>query len=190
MTDADDDIPQTLVGISFQDAFRAQEFLTAATRLASQDSLRLRDAVIVRKDDDGRTTVTETTDMPPGRSAMSGAIWAGMFGLILGGPVGWVAGTALGAGAGATAAKLIDIGISDEWVEWFREAVQPGTSTVAILLEDVNTEALVKEAARFTGAHLVYANLDRNTIDRVTDALGDEDYELVDDDEGSDEGAE
>ena len=34
-----DDGPQTLVGISFPDIFRAQEFLTATTRLATQVSL-------------------------------------------------------------------------------------------------------------------------------------------------------
>ena len=39
----DDDGPETLVGISFDDAFRAQEFLTAATRLASQEKLILKD---------------------------------------------------------------------------------------------------------------------------------------------------
>ena len=61
---------------------------------------------------------------------MSGALWTGLFGLLLGGPVGWIAGAAIGAGAGAVTAKVVDLGISDEWVAWFREAVQPGTATV------------------------------------------------------------
>jgi uncharacterized membrane protein len=98
-------------------------------------------------------------------------MWAGLFGLILGGPVGWVAGLAVGAGTGAVAAKVIDLGISDEWVAWFRETVAPGTVTVALLVEDLNRDALVKEAARFTGAELVYANLDDATIKRVEAAL-------------------
>jgi uncharacterized membrane protein len=164
-------IPQTLVGISFDDRFRAQEFLTAATGLASKGDLRLRDAVLVMKDDDGNTMVHETTDLQPGRAAFSGAIWAGLFGLILGGPVGWVAGLAVGAGTGAVAAKVIDLGISDEWVAWFRETVAPGKVTVALLVEELNRDALVKEAARFTGAELVYANLDDDTIKRVEAAL-------------------
>ena len=41
---SDDDSPLTLVGIEFLDAFRAQEFLTATTRLAANGHLRLRDA--------------------------------------------------------------------------------------------------------------------------------------------------
>jgi uncharacterized membrane protein len=164
--------PQILVGISFEDAFRAQEFLTAVSGLAAKERLALKDAVIVVKRPDGSTHVHETTDPQPGRTAMSGALWAGLFGLILGGPVGWIAGIAVGAGAGAATAKFVDLGISDEWVEWFRQAVQPGRATVALLAEDLDRDALVAEAARFTGAELVYSNLDNLTIDRIETALG------------------
>ena len=170
--DETDDEPQILVGISFNDLFRAQEFLTAATRLAANDALRLRDAVIVVKDENGRTMVRETTDPQPKRAALGGAMWAGLFGLLLGGPVGLLAGSAVGAGAGAVTAHIIDIGISDEWVAWFREAVKPNTATVALLVTELDREALVAEARRFTGAHLVYANLDQSTLDRISDSLG------------------
>ena len=90
---------QVLVGISFDDQFRAREFLTAAERLAAQQKLTLKDAVIVTKTADGKAVVQETTDIQPRTAALSGAVWAGLFGLILGGPVGWLAGTAIGAGA-------------------------------------------------------------------------------------------
>jgi uncharacterized membrane protein len=165
--------PQTLVGLSFDDVFRAQEFLTAATGLAAHKKLVLEDAVIVIKDADGKTVVHETRDMQPGRSALSGGVWASLFGLILGGPVGWLAGAAIGAGAGAVTAKLVDIGVSDEWVDWFRAAVQPNTATLVLLVSEVNQAALLEEARRFTGAELVYANLDRATLEEFKDALGD-----------------
>ena len=165
------DIPQTLVGISFENVFRAQEFLVAASGLAAAGRMKLKDAVTVIKDDSGKTVVHETVDPTPLRSALSGAMWAGLFGLILGGPVGWIAGLAVGAGAGGVTAKVVDIGVPDEWVTWFRDAVQPGTATVALLVEDLDRNALVAEAARFTGAELVYANLDDATIERVRDAF-------------------
>jgi len=161
----------TLVGISFDDTFRAQEFLTAAHGLAAKHAFTLKDAVTVVKAADGRTAVHETIDPQPARTALSGAMWAGLFGLILGGPVGWAAGIAVGAGAGVVSAKLIDLGIPDEWVAWFKQAVQPGTTIVALLVEDLDADALVAEVARFPGAELVYANLDETTIDRVKDAL-------------------
>lgn len=164
-------IPQTLVGITFENAFRAQEFLVAASGLAAAGKLTLKDAVTVVKDDFGKTVVHETIDPTPGRAALTGAMWAGLFGLILGGPVGWIAGLAVGAGAGAATAKVMDLGVPDEWVSWFRDAVQPRTATVALLVEDLDRNALVAEAARFTGAELVYANLDDATIERVKDAF-------------------
>ena len=167
----DEGIPQTLVGISFPDIFRAQEFMTAASGLAAKGSLKLKDAVLVVKDGDGKTHVKETIDPEPGRTALSGALWAGLFGLVLGGPVGWAAGLAVGAGAGVVTAKVVDLGISDEWVGWFREAVQPDTATVALLAEDLDRDAFVAEASRFTGAELVYANLDHLTLDRIKNAL-------------------
>ncbi len=169
------DIPQTLVGISFENAFRAQEFLVAASGLAAAGKLKLKDAVTVVKDNSGKTVVHETLDPTPVRSALSGAMWAGLFGLILGGPVGWIAGLVVGAGAGAATAKVMDLGVPDEWVTWFRDAVQPGTATVALLVEDLDRNALVAEAARFTGAELVYANLDDATIERVRDAFANHD---------------
>lgn len=168
----DDDRPQILVGMSFDDAFRAQEFLTAATRLAANGHLKMVDAVMVAKDANGHTVVKETTDPQPARTALSGAVWAGLFGLMLGGPVGWLVGGAIGAGAGVVTARVVDLGIPDEWVSWFREAVQPGKVTVALLVTDLNRDALVDEAGRFAGATLVYANLESNAIDRIKAALG------------------
>jgi len=163
--------PRTLVGISFADTFRAQEFLTATGRLASQERLKLVDAVFVTKDENGRTMVRETTDPGPGRSALSGALWASLFGLILGGPVGWVVGAGVGAGTGAVAAKIIDHGVSDEWVAWFRDAVASGTTTLALLVENLDPAALVAELERFAGARLVYANLDPQWLERMRTAL-------------------
>jgi uncharacterized membrane protein len=170
----DDDTPQTLVGVSFDNIFRAREFMTVASRLKAENELVLHDVVLIVKDDDGKTTVTETVDPQPRNSAISGAMWAGLFGLLLGGPVGWAAGAAVGAGAGIAAAKVIDLGVSDEWVSWFRAAVMPGTATVVLLVSELHTEALLREARRFPGSHLVYANVDDGLLDRLAEAFGPE----------------
>ncbi len=168
------DSDQVLIGLSFDDKYRAQEFLTAINRLASQGNLRLRDAVIVTKDADGGVKVHETIDPQPGRSALSGAMWTGLLGLIIGGPVGWVAGLGFGAGAGALTAKVIDLGIPDEWVDWFREAVDRATTTVVILAEDLNVSALEAEVRRFAGAELVHSTLPAYAIEQLRSALADE----------------
>ena len=166
------DTPDTIVGISFGDAFRAQEFLTASYRLASQGRMELRDAVLIAKDADGKTIVRETIDPQPAQSALRDGMWAGLVGLLLGGPVGWLAGTAIGAGAGVARAKIVDLGIPDEWVEWFREAVDSGTYTLVLLVGRFDRDATLAELERFSGARLVYANLGPDAIGRIRDALG------------------
>jgi len=77
-----------------------------------------------------------------------------------------------GTASGVVTAKVMDLGIPDDWVAWFREAAQPGTTILALLVSDLNREALLDELKRFEGAHLVYANLDAGTLDRIHGALG------------------
>lgn len=166
--------PLTLVGLEFKDAFRAQEFLTAATRLAANGKLTLRDAVFVASTPDGKTVVRETIDPAPGRSALGGAMWTGLFGLLLGGPVGWIAGTAVGAASGAATAKFVDLGIPDEWVDWFRKAVHPEAVILALLVSNLDERALAEEVERFSGARLVYTNLDPAGLRRLEEALGEQ----------------
>jgi hypothetical protein len=50
--------------------------------------------------------------------------------------------------------------------------VQPGTTTLALLVEDLDRAALVAELERFAGATLVYANVDPDWLDRMRVALG------------------
>lgn len=163
----------TIVGLSFGDVFRAQEFLTATYRMVANSTIELIDAVIIVKSPDGKTMVRETTDPTPATQALTGGMWAGLFGLILAGPVGWLAGTAVGAGAGAVRGKLVDIGIPDEWVAWFRDAVQPGTATVVLMLGQIDDRAVFAELERFAGARLVYANVPPDVVQRIRDAIED-----------------
>lgn len=160
-----------LFGVSFRTQLRAKEFLLALQGLAQAGDLALRDAVIVVKDDAGNVRVTETIDPQPGRAAMSGAVWTSLLGLLLGGPVGWLAGLGVGAGVGALTAKLIDIGIPDEWINWFKDAVQPGTATAVVLAANIHLGALSTEVKRFVGATLVHTTLSSAASSLLTDAL-------------------
>ena len=127
--------------------------------------------MLVTKHEDGSVKVLETIDPTPGRAALGGAMWTGLLGLVLGGPVGWVAGLGIGAASGVVTAKIVDLGIPDEWVAWFREAVEPGTSTVVILAEHVHVGALAEEARRFAGAELLYTSMPDHAYDQLRDAL-------------------
>jgi len=83
------------------------------------------------------------------------------------------AGVAVGALSGAVAAKVIDLGLPDAWIAWFRDAVQPNTTTVVLMLGATDVPALLTELERFAGARLVYANVAPDLIARIRDAIGD-----------------
>ena len=165
---------QSLVAISFSDSFRATEFLTVASRLAADGHLLVRDAVYLVKDADGKTYVKETTDLETADAALSGALWASLLGLVLGGPVGLLVGGGIGAGAGALTAKAVDVGVSDELISQLREAAQPSTTTLILLVSHVDEEPLLSELRRFEGAQLVYGDLPEHALDRVRAALSGE----------------
>jgi uncharacterized membrane protein len=160
-----------IIGVSFDRQVLAQQYLLAMGGLREAGSLELKDAVMVRKDESGSVKVVETMDPTPGRAAFTGAMWTGLLGLILGGPVGWLAGLGIGAASGAVTAKIVDLGIPDEWVDWFRDAVEPGTSTVVILAEHLHLPALVAEAKRFPGANVVYTSLPDDAFEQLSAAF-------------------
>jgi uncharacterized membrane protein len=167
---SDPDAP-VIIGVSFDRAVLAHQYLLAMGGLRESGDLELKDAVMVTKDDDGRVKVVETIDPTPGRAALSGAVWTSLLGLVIGGPVGWLAGLGLGAASGAVTAKIVDLGIPDDWVAWFREAVEPGTSTVVILADHVHVRALAEEARRFAGAELLYTSMSDSADRQLRDAL-------------------
>lgn len=164
----------TLFGLSFESVSRAQQFMIAVDELARNHRLQLRDAVMVVRGEDDRVHVRETIDPQAGRSALSGAMWTGLLGLIVGGPVGWITGIGIGAGVGVVSAKLIDLGIPDEWVAWFKEAVRPGTATVVVLASEIDQRALRAEIDRFPGVRLVHTTLPADAFSRLGAAFSDE----------------
>lgn len=162
-----------LAAISFPENLRAVEFMTAMARLAQNGHLVVRDAVFVMKDENGKTVVRETTDLETGKTALGTAMWSGLLGLLLGGPVGMLVGGGIGAGAGAITAKVVDVGVSDEFVDQLRELVQPRTTTLALLADRIDTGPVLEELKRFDGARYIAGNLPLDAIQRVRDAIGD-----------------
>ncbi len=66
---------------------------------------------------------------------------------------------------------MVDLGIPDEWVAWFKDTVEPGTSTIVILAEHVHVSALAHEARRFSGAELLYTSMSDSAMDQLAEAF-------------------
>jgi len=161
---------QHVVAIVFDKSTRADEALLALTHLQLEGNIEMADAVVVAKSSEGRTFVRQTVDPTPGRAAIGG-MWLGtLVGLLFGGPLG---GAAVGAASGALYAKLVDVGLDDDWVKQMAQWIDPGTSALLLLLNDpaLRAEAL-KELGRFEGK-VVSTDLPAAVREALEDALED-----------------
>jgi uncharacterized membrane protein len=166
-----DSSPEKLLVVSFDDPLRAQEFLLATWRLQRRDEIVVHDAVFVRRDADGSTHVTETTDVTPTKGALGGGIWGLLLGSLLAGPVGGMVVGAASAGTAALVAKLRDTGIRDEKIAELRTVVPPGRTALALLVSRVSVADLQAELSRFPGASLVETDLPPAAVSAVSYAL-------------------
>jgi uncharacterized membrane protein len=172
-------VTQQLVVIAVDDPSKAQEMLLAAGRLAKDGKLGLDDAVIITKSPDGRSHKIETTDMTPTEGGLGGAFWGLLFGTLLAGPVGGLVTGAVTGGAGALMAKIIDRGISDDFIAQMEDLLEPGHAALCLLTNFSDQEAAIHELNRFDGK-LLWSNLPPEAAAEITAALaeGDTDHAI------------
>lgn len=146
-----DSVAQTLLAVSFSDPCAAEEFMVESGRLALAGVMSIRDSVVVARD--GRA------GMPARGSSVPAAVWAGLIGLLLGDR------------DDVHGHVHLDLGIPDDWLGWFRDAVRSATATVVMLVDDLDAEPFLDELQRFSGATLVYAHLGTPPFERLAGAL-------------------
>ncbi len=162
---------QELVVIAVDDPMKAQEMLMAAGRLAKDDKLGIDDAVIITRSDDGKHVhKLETTDLTPAEGGFGGAFWGLLFGTLLMGPVGGLVTGAVTGGAGALLAKIIDRGISDDFIKQMEGLLEPGHAALCLLTNFEDNEAVIHELNRFDGK-LIWSNLPPEVATDINHAL-------------------
>jgi uncharacterized membrane protein len=160
-----------LLVISFEDGLRAQEFLLAVAGLQKREDIQLHDAVVISRDEDGKSHVRETTDVTPGHAGVGAGVWGLLLGTLFGGPIGGLVVGAASAGGGALFAKLVDTGVKDETIQELRNTVPPGRTAVALLVSHVSVADLPRELTRFPNAELVETDLPEAAVAAVQNAL-------------------
>ena len=151
MTDTTDQTPvagtsEYLVAIAFDKPNRASEVLVNVMHLQQEGALRLGDAVVLAKGDDGRARILETMDATPGKGALMGTWWGLLAGLFVG-PLAIVGGAAVGAIYG----KLVDKGLADDWVKQMAEWLEAGRSALLLLVTVEDKRQLLTELSRYGG---------------------------------------
>lgn len=161
--------PRSLVVLGFDNQLAAQEMLTTLTRLSTEGSILLQDAVFVTRGENGKIRVVQTTDPSPGQAAIGGAWWGLLFGILLAVPV---VGLAIGAGSAALLARMTDTGISDQFVKDLRNSIEPGKVYLAVLFSHANAERALEEMKRYSGlAQVITCNLSDEASARLNEAL-------------------
>ena len=150
MTEATHDSASTLIALRFDHSLKAQECLMAMLRIAQSEVIRIEDAAVIDKDDNGRIRLLQSKDINPGQGASAGGLYGSLIGII-GGPVGMIAGGVLGAAAGGLWGKLRDIGIDDDHMRNMGERINPGENLLFLLLERIDQEGFIRELRRFDG---------------------------------------
>jgi uncharacterized membrane protein len=140
----------TLIAIGYPDETTATAAADEAQRLAGDLIIQPDAIAVIRRDREGKYHVT-TNHHAVGGGATWGMFWGLLFGMLFFIPV---FGMALGAGMGALMGKVTKSGIDKQFEEQVRELVQPGTSALFLIVEQVTPDKAVEAMSRFGGTVL------------------------------------
>lgn len=129
----------------------AETALAALEELDRNGTIRLADAAIVVRTNEGRVDLYQRHELSVGEGAVGGGTAGILAGLLLGVPiVGPIVGVAVGVGLGA-----IDRGIDDGRMRRLGAELRPGQAALCALVTDADWPALRERMASLVGELLV-----------------------------------
>jgi uncharacterized membrane protein len=139
-----------LVAIGYPDETTAEKAAEEARRL-SEDLIIQADAIaVVKRDKDGKFHVSTSHDPVP-ESVSWGMFWGFLFGLLFFVPL---LGVAVGAAIGSIMGLVEKSGIDKGFQQRVRDMLQPGTSALFIIAEDITTDKAVQALSKYGGTVL------------------------------------
>jgi uncharacterized membrane protein len=165
------DGPTEMFVVSFPVESKADEVLAALRELDDLRLLALGDAAVIRRGIDGDIDTEETADMDTKQGAIAGAAAGGLLGLLTG--KGLVGGALLGAGGGALAAKGLDLGLDDDFLDDVAETLEPGSSAIVATVEFINADEAMEALDRFEGGTILQATLAPEVVEQLSAAVED-----------------
>jgi uncharacterized membrane protein len=134
-----------LVVFALKNETGAQEMLQAVGGLQKQELIKLADAAVVVRRQDGKAKVKQAQSLV-GAGAMGGAFWGMLIGLLFWMP--WL-GLAIGALSGAVAGHFSDIGIDDKFIKEVGDTIEPGHSALFLLIAKWTEDRVLAELDQF-----------------------------------------
>jgi uncharacterized membrane protein len=158
----------SLVVITFDNMEEAGKVREALHELEKQNLLKMDDAAIIVKDEQGKVQVKNQTD----RGVKVGAVGGSLLGLLFLGPFALVAGVALGALAGAGVGSMLDKGVPKDFAKEVSDSLTPGTSALFVLVAGADPNSVRGALEPFHG-HLYHTNLDTEAEETLRRVLKD-----------------
>jgi uncharacterized membrane protein len=130
-----------LIVLVFDDEDGALEMRDTLVELQKQHILKLDDAAVVVRTQDGKVKVKQAVSLV-GQGALGGTFWGLLVGVFL-----WV--PWLGTAVGAVSGDLSDIGVDDEFMKQVGHTIQHGNSALFLLVREATPYELMCELGRF-----------------------------------------
>ena len=155
-----------LVVLGLDSPAKAEEVFDLAGDLAKQELLQLQDAAYAYRDAKGKVRIHQAVSLT-GTGAASGALWGTLIGMLFLMPV---AGLAIGAGTGALAGKLADVGINDDTIKQIGSQLEDGRAAVFLLARSATVDRVI-DAIKPYGPTVIQTNLTRDREEELVKAL-------------------
>jgi len=158
-----------MVVMTFSNEYTAEQVRDRLVELQKAHLIMVDDAVVVVRSQDGKVKVKQAANLA-GAGALSGAFWGMLIGLLFFVPF---LGLAVGAATGAIAGSMRDYGIDDTFIKEVGNAIQPGTSAIFVLVQQVTVDKVVEQLRPF-GGKIVRTSLSAEDEAQLKDAFGQE----------------
>ena len=145
---------------------KAEEVFDLAGDLAKQELLQLEDAAYAYRDAKGKVRIHQAISLT-GAGAASGALWGTLIGLLFLMPV---AGLAIGAGTGALAGKLADVGNNDDTIKQIGSQLEQGRAAVFLLARSATVDRVI-DAIKPYNPTVIQTNLTKDREEELVKAL-------------------
>jgi uncharacterized membrane protein len=151
----------TVVAIAYPDEDTAEQARATVWQLEEELIIEADQVAVISRDPDG---VYHVQTSHSGLSTAGGAIWGGFWGLLFGTlfliPI---AGWAVGAGLGVLFGHLRDRGIDQAFQQQVRDALEPGTSALFMVIEHASPDKAIAALERFGGTVIETSLSDEDT---------------------------
>jgi uncharacterized membrane protein len=135
------------IAITYDGELKAQEVRVELLKMQKEHLVDLEDAVVGIKKHNGKVKLHQMNNLTAS-GIVGGGFWGALIGLIFLNPLlGAVIGSAIGGVTGA----LGDIGIDDKFMKELGANMQPGSSTLFILVRKITPDKVLEEMKDYGG---------------------------------------